>query len=324
MSQFSAALKQVHDVALVRTNQEKIDYSANNPVTREIDRSNPIKYLDCRLHGNFTSSSANGTPTDRAIANLIETLILKIDNKDVVASIPGFMLPILSQLYTRSEPYIVQPTFATADTGDAWEVNFRVPIDAGRYFSLLDAAGRNSLICEVKFNGLADVVGGSGTHAVTNVEFDIETVGIAGAAQGVPGGRGFGYARHLMQFRDITVTAAETKVINLHKGHLYQRVLLYTESDAVAVDTILNSVTIKIGQNEPQEMRAASIQAVNFMRYGWTAHKTGLYVVDFMEPEHIEHMLAVNGTQRFDLLVSLNKPGTTDKVYMLEDVFVGN
>src|SRR4030067_1865552 len=139
----------------------------------------------------------------------------------------------------------------------------------------------------------------------------------------MPGGVEYGYARHQVMSREEIITAAESNlIVELLKKHVYSRVMLWTISDAALVDTILNKISVRIGNTIMQTIERDMLQVENMMRYALSACWTGVYVFDFAEPGRLEQMLALTGTQRFELVVDVAHPGTTDKLYILEDTFI--
>ncbi|OHB80712.1 MAG: hypothetical protein A2V98_04860 [Planctomycetes bacterium RBG_16_64_12] len=317
------SLGNVFDIALQRHNAKDIAFNEDNPETAEIVRQNPLAYLDCRLAGNLVVATATATADLHVGMALIESFELRIDGKDVIFSCPGFMLQKFSQVHTRSAPLATAPAL-TAGT-NAFEYAWRIPIDLGNYFSLLDASANHSLIAKVQWGAPEDgwTAGGGGTIDVSSVVLEIDAVGVVGVGRGMPGGVEYGYARHQVMSREQIITAAESNlIVELLKKHVYSRVMLWTISDAALVDTILNKISVRIGNTIMQTIERDMLQVENMMRYALSACWTGVYVFDFAEPGRLEQMLALTGTQRFELVVDVAHPGTTDKLYILEDTFI--
>lgn len=311
------------NVGLARYQEDQIDYSANNPKTTEIVRQHPISHLECRLSGNLVVATASATLDEPGAAGLIESIDVIIDGSDVPIHIPGFMLRMLTWMYSGSPPYNSAPA-VTVGT-NAFVFSFVIPIDIGGNLTLLDASRANSLVVRVQWGDETDMAtaGAGGTIAVSSVKLDIDTVAVSGAPAGSQGGVGWPYPRHVLNFQHTTITAADTeKVFNLHKSHVYRRLLLWTKSDAASANTILNSATLVLGTLHPMKVAGPMMQEQNVARYDLATTQTGVYVFDFTQPGALEQMLTLQGSQRFDLQVDVAHPGATDEIWVVADKLI--
>lgn len=308
--------------------EKDIDFDEDAPATTELTRQHPIMWLDCRLTGNLVVATATATQDGAGGLELIRSLDVVIDGQDIPIHLEGYMLKYLGHFHDRSAPYNDDPAL-TAGT-NAFEYHFRIPLDVGRYATPLDASQRHSLVLKVQWGAPEDgfTAGGGGTIDVSSVKLEVVTVAIAGKPivnPPIPGAIGYPYPRHILNYREVPISAATTeKAEDLQKDHVYQRLVFFTFSDGALVDTILNKVTLQIGNVNPIAIDADHLQAANVGRYNLgTSKLTGVYCLDLANgPMALDQMISIGGTQRFRVLMDVAHPGTTDVVKILEERYI--
>lgn len=311
-----------------RTQQTPVKFTASNPETTVIARAHPIDRIHVALTGNLVVGTAAATLNALGGLNLIKRVSLIKDGKDVLFSLPGYLVQHVTQLYSKRAPAKTDPAVVVGTS--AFDYEFIIPCNFGPgEFALLDPSDANDLVLEIQWGQASDMAtaGGGGTVSVTSVQADVWTLANAGGEPGAVGGIRANYPLHLMDYREITIAQAQTDLIqDLLRNHLYSRNILFTISDGVPVNTILNSAKVSIDQSVLQTVKAKQIQRENLTNYNFSATPAGLYVFDYMDPidgrsGKIEHLLGIQTTLPFYLTMDVAHPGAADKIIMVSDRF---
>ena len=304
-----------------RRSTDVVEYSASNTKTITVPTSNPIARIKCRLTGTFTVATAAAVATSDLGLGIIRNLKLARDGDDVLFNVPGYALQQHDRQYSQVAPLATAPAVAIGSSD--FDYQFTLFIDPGDYTSLLDASGR-TLTLSVTWGTAADIAaaGGGGTVAVSDVQLEVNVIAVRGALPGERGGVGFPYLEHRVNYIDKTITAATTEYpIDLYQDKLYSGITLFSRATGVPVDTIFNRGTLVLDTNQLWTAKREFISDENRQRYRYTAALTGVYVLDFVDGEHPEDMIAVQGTQLLKLLNDVNLPAGTITLTALVDYY---
>jgi len=320
----------MYDKRLERKGLTPVTFTENNPETTEVNHAWPVHAIMCHLTGTLTIATAAATAlNDGGCLGLISSLRLIRNGSDVLFNLPGRFLKRFSDLYCQSPQLQTDPLLTTA--AHAFEAYFMLPINAGPGpFSLLDPSRISDLTLEVNWGDAEDIVTpDTGTVlTLSSVQLNADVVQWAGGKVGEAGGPQFKYPDHYVNYQDVAVTAANSEqVIELLRRQLYHRLVMFADSDAALVDTVLNNAQVRIDENVLMDVSDDMLQAENLSRYNLGSSVTGQFVLDFapgpspMVPR-LDHMLAVkNPAIPFNLVVDVAHPGTTDKLIVVSDRF---
>jgi hypothetical protein len=326
-------LARVFDIREERSREIDHTFAASTRTVEKINFDKPLDRIECYLDLQTDAGSGNSlNGNGEGGLNLISRLRLVRDGKDVLFDLPGFLLRHVSDMYTANPAHVSAP--AMSGSNEASSYAFTIPVNMGpEYLSLLDPEQWQSLTLEVEWGAMADMASGGTGFNVDSGTLHVECVGVGGGAEGEPGGVNLqpnGYPLHYINHDIITVTAAQANLRHkLLPSVMYARTVLYTESDASAVNTILNHVDVKLGSSILQKHRATHNRAQALARYGWTTQRTGLHVIDFADrfndnrPINVVELLGHNSNLDFALVMDVSKPGTTDQIYVVQD-FIAN
>lgn len=329
-------LSRVFDMRQTRIPAASMALDAGNPTTTKIPSDYPIDYLECRLVGTLTVGTETATLLALGFLNLITRLTLTIDGKTVVFDAPGRLLGLISDLYTQAPGKRTDPTMTAGAT--AFEYAFRIPINGGPdYFSLLDvseASGRSELVMRVDWaSDLSLCESGDTTadDAVSACYLHVDAIGVAGGVVGQPGGVGFAYPLHLIDFANHPITAVQSDMeIALLRQHMYRRIgILAQTTSSVPSDAVLNALKLQVGQSRLQAIERESMQA-EMVAKGYVASVvTGWQVLDLcgeiggVRWPRISDMVGVRSGLDLRVYADVLNPGT-DSLVVVRDHYVNS
>ncbi|QDU33559.1 hypothetical protein KS4_16100 [Poriferisphaera corsica] len=300
-----------------------LKYEENSYNTLKIPRQYPLERLQCRFSCSYTAS---GGPTVRkfGLSNIVDRVDIKRNGNDTIASIPGHMLRLISQMQTNVKPNEKKP--GTSNAAHTAFFAFRLPFNILSYLSLLDPTKDHDLDLTVHFNDPSAVFeGGSITNFVG--QMDAETVAIAGGIPGMAGGAGKKYAVRYLVGRNVPIEMTQTDMqIPLSKARIYNRIILKAmDKFGNPSEDIFKGLRVVMGQTTFRLTADFTLRDELIERYNLDPDECeGLYVYDFTTaPERIHEALSNNdATMIFNMEWDVERHNEGDKIVMLEDLLM--
>jgi hypothetical protein len=319
-----------------------ISYAAGQTRTLELPRNYAYRSLQLKLVAQMdrADGASAGAPKDSCPAQLIQSIVIRANGRDVVKHIDMETLHRLCQIRHGTRPVIDNSGFA----GYAEKSNESMIVCAQLDFAmwramrpidtLLDAAGLATLELIVTFADAASVM----TDAFDGtVSVDSSTLYVASTeAVGVPAGTRFMTNKEYL-LRSQVSAASNSHQINLPVSNLYRSIVLKTHSDGVQVDTILNTIQIKSGTEVFKHRIAGFLQCDNRLELGVEVPEQdgsaaaidhyyreygleGYYLLEFVKDGRLTESLDTSRLSGLELLLDVNHPGTNDfiDVYPVE------
>lgn len=309
-----------------------IDYVANQTRTLQLPRNYAYRKIYLKLEAQVDVAGATaGNPKDSCPAQLISSIELRANGRDVIKRIDFETLHRLTQMR-----YGVRPFIDSLPSGFAVQSNVVVGAHAILDFemwraakpidTLLDSAGLATLDLIVTFGAGANIMTDAfnGTITVDSATLYVSSL----EAVGVPAGTMFMLNKEY-QIRSQVNAASTNHQINLPVGNNYRSIVLKTHSNGVQVDTILNNIQLKAGTEVFKNRTARLLQCDNRVELGMEVPEDngsagavdhyyqettleGYYLLEFVKDGRLTEMLNTGKLSSLELLLDVSHPGTTD------------
>ena len=312
-----------------------IEYAANQTRTLPLPRNYAYRKLYLKLVGSLDVDALGtaGTPKDSCPAQLISSIEIRANGRDVVKKFDMETLHRMNQLRAGVRPWVDSlPSGFATQTDMAVGVHAIIDFEMWRAIrpidTLLDSAGMATLELIVTFGAPNDVM----TDAYNgDVSVDNATLYVAALeAVGVPAGTTFMVNKEY-QIRSIITAASNNHQIPLPVGNIYRSFVIKTHSDGVQVDTILNNIQLKAGTEVFKNRIASFLQMDNRLECGlvipddnasggttdnyYLEHiLEGYYLLEFVKDGHLTEALDTSKLSSLELLLDVNAPGTVDVI----------
>lgn len=330
-----------------------IAYAENQTRTLPLPRNYAYRSLQLLLIADLTRAATaadGGAPKDSCPAQLIKSIQLRANGRDVIKSYDFESLHRMNEINHHVRPYIYATSFAGyADAADK-VLKVAAQIDLAMWDSirpidtLLDSAGLATLELLVTWGTGLDVMNdtypGSGGSA-ESVTVNDATLWVSSVEEvGVPVGTKFMTNKEYMIRSQVTATSAKHQ-IPLPVANLFRQFILKTHSDGDQTDLILplslsnqKTITIKSGTEVFKYRIAGILQADNRLerelqvpeRIGSAAaldHALqellleGYYLLEFVKDGRLTECLDTSQLSSLELELDVVKIGTNDFI----DVF---
>ena len=312
-----------------------IEYAENQTRTLPLPRNYAYRKLYLKLIAQLdcAAGASAGTPKDSCPAQLISSIEIRANGRDVVKKFDMETLHRMNQIRYSNRPWLDSLPSGYAEQSNV-EVGIHAIIDFEMWRAirpidtLLDSAGMATLELIVTFGAGNDVM----TDAFDGtISVDSATLYVAALeAVGVPAGTTFMVNKEY-QIRSIITAASNNHQIQLPVGNLYRSFVIKTHSDGVQVDTILNNIQLKAGTEVFKNRIAGFLQMDNRLEYGlvipddnasggavdnyYLEHiLEGYYVLEFVKDGLLTEALDTSRLSSLELLLDVNAPGTTDVI----------
>lgn len=328
--------------SLRQLNEGSIDFSANSPKSLSLARVYCISRLIVRLTGAVTVTT-NATAV-KDIWNIVKSLQLKVNTKDVRINVEGWMLRHLSWRDNGRKPLETQPTGVTSTGSKTFDVWAELPLDftPQSYFSPLNStnfAGVKDLSLEVTWGDFSDAITGGAGSIASSTKLEVYSVnivtGTSNAAQQNPGGTNRLYPKRYIDFTKLRVTQTQSDLLALDGmpgvGYHAFHAFVLTGSTPARSEAILNGYKLKYRNDVLSDVKAAAMRAQNVDRYEISSTDLttetllkGAYWIDLIDPYMFGQMQATalndaaNLRLYFDVTVA---DAATDTIYLIRDTF---
>ena len=319
-----------------------IDYAASQTRTLALPRNYAYRKLYLKLVAQLDVAAASaGTPKDSCPAQLVQSIEIRANGRDVIKRFDLETLHRLNQLRYGVRPYVDSlPSGYGVQNDVAVGVHAIIDFEMWRAVkpidTMLDSAGLATLELIVTFGAGTDVFNDAfdGTVNVDNATLYVSSL----EAVGVPAGAFFMLNKEY-QLRSQVNAASTNHQINLPVGNAFRSFVLKTSSDGDQVNTILNNIQLKAGTEVFKNRRAFLLQCDNRLECGMEVPEVvesagavdhfylehlldGYYLLEFVKDGRLTEMLDTSRLSSLELLLDVNNPGTVDliDVYPVEVV----
>lgn len=272
-----------------------IPFDSGNTRSVELSRSYLIKQLELRLAGTLTHGGAPTPVGSESPLALIRAIEIIADGRKTLFRASGKDLFRLAHITHGKRGELTAPTgaspqpFAATILIDHQALRFRKPVD-----SYLDPRGFEKLELRVTWGTIADLVTGGTTPAIA------ATTQISGTLlQSSEGEKHIIASKLVTQIqKDVVATTPMLEMVIPRTG-LLAGILFRTERDSVAVNDILNRITLVSDNNisHVHQIVAADLQRRNVITYqldlggGPDGQVTGYYYLDLTEDGFLQSAL---------------------------------
>lgn len=310
-------------------------FTADGQDTIKIPKNDAIRaiYLDVALQLDVT---VNGTAiVDQAPYTLIKKARLIANGTRDLCSVRGKYLKHVNKRMNGSNFQFSAPSTFNVQAATQLRFMVEIPMRDGwlrrPIETMLEARGLSTLDLEVLFGNASDIITG-GTKTITNVvvrvsaEYEIDVPMLTeknqdGSVKRV-GTDQIILATRALYEKEMTITAATSSMkFDLDPRNNHSRFFIFTESDGVLVNTILNKVTLKSGQKVHYSLNRVELHDLNAGEFMLETQDAGVYVLNFLTDGLLAQGLASGKEQSLELELDVNKPGTTDVVRVVCDEF---
>ena len=305
-----------------------IAFAANQQRTLQLPRNYAYRLLSLRLECDLTwTETTAGVVKDSAPAQLVRSIMVRANGRDVIKNIDFETLHRLTQIRYSTRPRIVSPANTGAASDQVLTVHAILPFEMWKAVkpidTLLDSSGLATLEFIIDWGVGADIFGGAyvGTFTVNSCDLYVSSI----ESVGVPAGTKFMTNKEYRLESQITA-ASTSHQVNLPVGNLYRSFVLKTVSDDVLVNTILTGqISIKSGTEVFKQRNASHLQMDNKVEYALEVPVntavlenvlTGYYVLEFVKDGRLTEALDTSRLSTLELVSQVATPGTTDRLYI--------
>ncbi len=311
-----------------------ITYVAGQTRTLQLPRNYAYRKLYLSLDAQLDVAAASaGTPKDSCPAQLISSIEIRANGRDVIKRIDFETLHRLTQMRYGVRPYIDSLPSGFGVQNDVAVVAHAIldfemwravrPID-----TLLDSAGLATLEMIVTFGAGSDVFNDAfdGTVNVDSATLSVSAL----EAVGVPAGTKFMLNKEY-QIRSQVNAASTNHQIQIPVGNMFRSFVLKTHSDGVQVNTILDNIQLKAGTEVFKNRTAFLLQRDNRVELGLDVPEVagsagaidhyylenvleGYYLLEFVKDGRLTEALDTSRLSSLELSLDVNNPGTVDVI----------
>ena len=301
----------------VRTKRQlqALPVSENQTNTRSIPKDNWIEKISLRLKGTLTIGTANATASiDMNPYGLIKRIRLVGDGNKVIKNLDFPTLAALTQISRRTAPQFT----AAGLTIGAHAFIAEAELDLFLYdcvnplVTALDARRFTTLQLEVDWGDPEDMVtyDATTTGVLSVTELQIEV-------QEIPALRAAALTWNIEKYQEKEVTAVATDfTMEIARVHPIRRIIIKTLSDAVRVETIINTLNL-IADGSFYFYSAVtdvSLKGDNKVNFNMETWPTGYLVLDFDRRGDLSELLIPSIYSALDFRANVANPGTLDLV----------
>jgi len=298
-----------------------LNYTQSGSVsTLELPRNFLYRKILCRLAGSVIVSggSGAGAPHVRAAYKAISRVELIANGRDTIINLPAEAFEVFNRIDYGTAPSAAHPSNDAAATY-SFNASFIIDLAMKRGVRPIDtlfpALGLSTLDLKITWGAGADMFTGAvdftSAAIQTTTELAVESFEEIGE---VPKG----LAINKTFVIDRVITAASTNLqIQIPTGNTYRGFLLHTNSDNVAVDTMIDGVSIESGTVVYQKwLSVEELIDYNKLQYGLESALVGYYNVDFMDSDGFgSEFLDARQLSGLDVILNVALPsGTTRRV----------
>lgn len=319
-----------------------ITFAANQTRTLQLPRNYAYRKLHLKLVADLTrTASAAGAPKDSCPAQLVRSIMIRANGRDVIKNFDFETLhranqfrhscrPRISWMDSDGAPVETWEGFAAAAAGDTFVIHAVIDFEMWRAIrpidSLLDSAGLATLDLIVTFGAGNDVMNDAFNGGVGVVTVNSATLYVASTESvGVPPNTVFMTNKEYTIRSQVTAASARHQ-IQLPVSNLYRSFLIKTHSDGDQVDTILNNITIKAGTEVFKYRIASFLQMDNRLEFATESpisqdtqdrsHQEnvipGYYILEFVKDGRLTECLDTSKLSSLTLELDVAHPGTDD------------
>ncbi len=311
-----------------------INYAANQTRTLQLPRNYAYRKLYLKLDAQLdTAAGSAGTPKDSCPAQLVSSIEIRANGRDVIKRVDMETLHRMTQIRYGVRPFIDSMPSGFGVQNDV-VVGCHAVLDFEMWRSvrpidtLLDSAGLATLEMIVTFGAGTDVYNDAydGTVNVDNATLFVSSL----ESVGVPAGTKFMLNKEY-QIRSQVNAASTNHQIVIPVGNMFRSFLLKTHSDGDQVNTILNNIQLKAGTEVFKNRRADLLQCDNRVELGLEVSEVagsggainhffqtnildGYYLLEFVKDGRLTEALDTGRLSSLELLLDVNNPGTVDIV----------
>ncbi len=311
-----------------------VAFAASQTRTIQLPRNYAYRKLYMKLVAQLdVGAGSDGTPKDSCPAQLVSSIEIRANGRDVIKRMDFETLHRLTQLRYGVRPYIDSlPTGYGAQSDVAVAVHAIMDFEMWRAVrpidTLLDSAGLATLEMIITFATGNDVMNDAYDNTIV---VDSATLYVSSLeAVGVPAGTKFMLNKEY-QIRSIVTAASTNHQIQLPVSNMYRSFVIKTSSDGNQVNSILNNIQLRAGTEVFKNRRAFLLQCDNRVECGLEIGEVrasaaavdnyylnhildGYYLLEFVKDGRLTECLETQKLSSLELALDVNNPGTVDIV----------
>lgn len=322
-----------------------ITYAQGQTRTLPLPRNYAYRSLQLKLVAQMDRvvGATGGAPKDSCPAQLIQSIMIRANGRDVIKNYDLETLHRLNQLRHGIRPHISFAGFSGYSAVSDIEMVVHAQIDFAMWRAirpidtLLNSAGLATLDFIVTFGSPDNTMNDAYDPATGGCSVDSATLYVAAIESvGVPVGTRFAMNKEYMIRSQVTATSSSHQ-IQLPVSNLFRSFVLKTHSDGDQVDTILNNIIIKAGTEVFKHRFASFLQMDNRLECGIEVAEVdgsaaavdhyflehlleGYYLLEFVKDGRLTECLDTSQLSSLELILDVNTVGTNDfiDVYPVE------
>lgn len=280
----------------------QLTYSAGGQSQMEIPREHFFQALEGQFRGTLNVNLGAGTAvaTVRAPWSIIQRIEFILNGKDTLVSVPALSEYVDNILFYNRAP---ATSFATANGNNTVEFDFAINFTAGlRDLRGIIASHRtSSIVLRVTWGNVADFVtlAGGATATLTG-ELYVQSNEIVNAGQA--------YDTSVLIQRtsyDVTNLVTGENILELPRGHTYQRLQLHVYDNGELSGTALTNLRLVQDTVYTHFDEDPNFLLQRQRRMYQEDLLAGLYVVDFDYTRDTQNMMPTAGMSTFQLIATL-------------------
>jgi len=285
------------------------------PIARDYAYDNIL--IELKADITISGGNTSGTLKDLAPAQLLKTVELRANGRDVIKSLDFEGLCRLTHIRYGTAPDNTLMANGDNQANTVCYVYGILPLAMWRavqpFDTLFNAKPLTTLEMILTFGTAADIysTAGNRTTAINSAYVYVasrEAVGLDPAAILPVNKEG--------TIEDTPAsTSSDYKIpLNYAKDLSYRTLVFRTKADDVVVNTIINNIKIQSGGVIFYNVNDTRTRARNKSIYSLEAMPTGYYAVDFCEDGRLGDALDTSGLSSLEAIIDLTHVGTTDKI----------
>lgn len=313
-----------------------ITFSASGSGSREIPTDLPIREVRVDVYTELTNSSG-GSLVDGQPFTLIRKARIVAGNGRVLADVTPKLFQYVNKGLNGAPFKVQKPSAAGAHSSTVVRFMFAIPFSDPKLRraieSTLEHRTLGKLDIELDFGSASNLIsGGTGTSiantaiqvsAIYEKELPLQTeLGPKGEVLRIGSDRAILATRAFIEKNEQTSAANTAYEFKLVPRNNIGRLWIFTESDDVLVDTVLNRLTLKSGQKIHAVLRDEELKDGNQGDLQLESIDAGVYCLNFLQDGMLSQALKAGREQSLELELDLNSPGTTEKTSVIvEELF---
>jgi len=269
-----------------------------------------------------TGGNTSGTLADNAPAQLLKTIEIRANGRDVIKSLDFAGLVRLTQIRYGTAPNNTVMANGDNQSATACYVYAIIPCAMWRavvpFDTLFNAKPLTTLEAILTFGTTADIYSTAGNRTTTATG----TIYLAcREAVGLDEGAVLPINKEATIQSQVTATSTEHKIsLNYAKDLLYRALVLRATDGGALSNAVINNIKLQSGGVVFFNLSGISVRNRNKLIYSLETMPTGYYSIDFCEDGRLGDSLDTSGLSSLDLIldVTVGSGTTYVKVYTTE------